>query len=166
MIKSSWKHRSSVRAFEPDFKQSLLQDSLDHTGKCRTMRAGEIKIVKWVKSHKCCDISGDTAKAPLPLYLQLCGKPSPPDQMLFTDTWYRENDLYMLHATLVCDLHRRLSRSRRRAARALINLFKAYSQLSGKPLLNVTRTTFVPHLVTMDAHQDPVWRITMPMVLG
>ncbi len=34
------------------------------------------------------------------LYQQLCGKPSPPGQMPFTDTWYRENDRRMLQATL------------------------------------------------------------------
>ncbi|MEW8544123.1 MAG: hypothetical protein AB2693_11370 [Candidatus Thiodiazotropha sp.] len=34
---SSWKHPLSGQAFEPDFEQGLLQDSLDHTGECRTM---------------------------------------------------------------------------------------------------------------------------------
>lgn len=33
------------------------------------------------------------------LYHQLCGKPSPPGQMPFTDTWYRKDDRHMLHAT-------------------------------------------------------------------
>jgi hypothetical protein len=60
------------------------------------------------------------------------------------------NDLRMLHATLIWHLHQRLSRIIRGAARALIDLFEAYSQLARKPLLDLTRTMFVPHLVTMD----------------
>jgi len=83
------------------------------------------------------------------LYHQLCGKPSPPGQMPFTDAWYRENDLRMLHATLVWHVHQRLAPMRRGAARAVIDLFEAYSQLARKPLLDLTRTAFVPHLVSM-----------------
>ena len=83
------------------------------------------------------------------LYHQLCGKPSPPGQMPFTDVWYRENDRRMLHATLVWRLHRRLTRTRRGAARVRIDLFEAYTQLKTEPLLDITRTAFVPHLVTM-----------------
>ncbi len=83
------------------------------------------------------------------LYLQLCGKASPAGQTPFSDAWYRENDLRMLHATLVWHLHQRLSRARRGSARTLIDLFEAYSQLAAKPLLDITRTAFVPHLVAM-----------------
>ena len=83
------------------------------------------------------------------LYRQLCGKPSPPGQMPFTDAWYRENDLRMLHATLVWHVHQRLAPMRRGAARAVIDLFEAYSQLARKPLLDLTRAAFVPHLVSM-----------------
>jgi DNA-directed RNA polymerase subunit RPC12/RpoP len=74
--------------------------------------------------------------------------------MPFTDAWYLENDLRMLHATLIWHLHQRLSRTRRGAACALIDLFEAYSQLAGKPLLDITRTAFVPHLVTMDTWHE------------
>ena len=88
------------------------------------------------------------------LYLQLCGKPSPPGQMPFSDVWYRENDLRMLHATLVWHLHQRLSRARRGAARTLIDLFEAYCQLANKLLLDITRTAFVPHLVAMDTWHE------------
>jgi flagellar transcriptional activator FlhC len=83
------------------------------------------------------------------LYHQLCGQPSPAGQMPFSDTWYRDNDLRMLHATLVWRLHRRLTRTRRGAARVLIDLFEAYTQLKPEPLLDITRTAFVPHLVTI-----------------
>ncbi len=88
------------------------------------------------------------------LYRQLCGKPSPPGQMPFTDSWYRENDLRMLHATLVWHLHQRLSQARRGAARTLIDLFEAYCQLANKLLLDITRTAFVPHLVAMDTWHE------------
>ncbi len=83
------------------------------------------------------------------LYRQLCGKPSPPGQMPFTDAWYREDDLRMLHATLVWHVHQRLAPTRRGAARAVIDLFEVYSQLARKPLLDLTRAAFVPHLVSM-----------------
>lgn len=88
------------------------------------------------------------------LYHQLCGKPSPPGQMPFTDTWYREDDRRMLHATLVWRLHLRLSRTGRGSARTLIDIFEAYSQLANKPLLDITRTAFVPHLVAMNTWHE------------
>ena len=83
------------------------------------------------------------------LYQQVCGQPSPAGQMPFSDAWYRDNDRRMLHATLVWRLHRRLARTRRGAARVLIDLFEAYTQLAPEPLLDITRTAFVPQLVTM-----------------
>jgi len=83
------------------------------------------------------------------LYHQLCGQPSPPGQMPFSDVWYRENDRRMLHATLVWRLHRRLTETGHGTARILINVFEAYIQLHPEPLLDITRTAFVPYLVTM-----------------
>jgi len=83
------------------------------------------------------------------LYRQLCGKPSPPGQMPFTDSWYRANDLRMLHATLIWHVHQRLAPTKRGAARAVIDLFEAYCQLAREPLLDLTKTAFVPHLVSM-----------------
>jgi len=90
------------------------------------------------------------------LYRQLCGAPSPPGQMPFTDIWYRENDVRMLQATLVWRLHQRLSRTSRSAARILIDVYEAYIQLVREPLLNLTRTVLVPRLVAMETRHERV----------
>jgi flagellar transcriptional activator FlhC len=88
------------------------------------------------------------------LYRELCGEPSPPGQMPFTDVWYRENDQRMLQATLVWRLHRRLAQTERGAARVLIEVFEAYTRLVREPLLDLTRTVFVPRLVAMGMWQE------------
>jgi len=90
------------------------------------------------------------------LYRQYNGAPSPPGQMPFTDNWYRESDVRMLQATLVWRLHRRLSRTGRSAARLLIDVFEAYIQLVREPLLDLTRTVFVPRLVAMEIWHECV----------
>lgn len=90
------------------------------------------------------------------LYRQLCGAPSPSGQMPFTDTWYRENDLRMLHASIVWRLHERMVQAGRNAACVLIEVFETYTQLVPKPLLDLTRTVFVPRLVAMGTwHERP-----------
>ena len=85
------------------------------------------------------------------LYRQIIGHPSPPGQVPFTDTWYRENDRRMLQATLVWHLHRRLQRTGCSPARLLSDVFEAYRQLVPTPLLDITRAFFVLELVAMGA---------------
>lgn len=94
-------------------------------------------------------------KAPVNrLYRQLCGTPSPPGQMPFSDAWYRESDLRMLHATLVWRLHRQLMPTGRSAARVLIDVFETYIQLVREPLLDLTHTVFVARLVAMATWEE------------
>ena len=80
------------------------------------------------------------------LYRQINGHPSPPGQVPFTDTWYRDNDRRMLQASLVWHLHRRLQQTGAGPARLLIDLFEAYRQLVPEPLLDITRAFFVLEL--------------------
>lgn len=90
------------------------------------------------------------------LYRELRGVPSPQGQTPFTDTWYRENDLRMLQVTLVWRLHRQLTQTKRSTAHVLINIFETYIRLVHEPLLDLTRTAFVPRLVTMETwHERP-----------
>lgn len=81
------------------------------------------------------------------LYRQINGHPSPPGQVPFTDTWYRDDDRRMLQATLVWHLHQRLQQTGAGPARLLIDLFGAYRQLVPTPLLDITRAVFVLELV-------------------
>lgn len=90
------------------------------------------------------------------LYRQLCGAPSPPGQTPFTDTWYRENDVRMLQATLVWRLHQRLVQTERSAARVVIDVYEAYTRLVREPQLDLTRTVFVPRLVAMETWHERV----------
>lgn len=83
------------------------------------------------------------------LYRQLCGTPSPSGQMPFTDGWYRENDLRMLHATLAWKLYQRLALTKRSAARVLIDVYQAYTLLVSESQLDLTRTVSVFQLVAM-----------------
>lgn len=83
------------------------------------------------------------------LYRQLRGTPSPPGQVPFTDVWYRENDLRMLHATLAWKLYQRLALTKRSAARILIDVYQAYTLLVSESQLDLTRTVSVFQLVAM-----------------
>ena len=85
------------------------------------------------------------------LYRQITGHPSPPGQTPFTDTWYRDDDLRMLQATLVWHLHRRLQRTDCTSAHLLSDVFEAYRQLVPAPLLDITRAFFVLELVATGA---------------
>lgn len=82
------------------------------------------------------------------LYRQIIGHPSPPGQVPFTDTWYRDDDRRMLEAALVWHLHRRLQRTECSPARLLIDVFETYRHLVPAPLLDITRAFFVLELVT------------------
>jgi hypothetical protein len=85
------------------------------------------------------------------LYRQIIGHPSPPGQTPFTDTWYRNDDLRMLQATLVWHLHRRLHRKDCTPAHLLSDVFEAYRYLVPDPLLDITRAFFVLELVATGA---------------
>lgn len=88
------------------------------------------------------------------LYRQLHGMPSPPGQVPFTDTWYRINDKRMLHTNIVWRLHQRLSQAERGKGRILINVFETYTHFVAEPLLDLTRTAFVPHLMSMETWHE------------
>lgn len=85
------------------------------------------------------------------LYHQITGHPSPPGQTPFTDTWYRDDDLRMLQATLVWHLHRRLQHKDCSPAHLLGDVFEAYRYLVPAPLLDITRAFFVLELVATGA---------------
>jgi hypothetical protein len=88
------------------------------------------------------------------LYRQLHGRPSPPGQLPFTDSWYLKHERRMLQATLVWRLSQRFAQSDTSPARRLINVYECYRWLVPKPLLDITRVAFVPHLVAMQDWQE------------
>ncbi len=101
-----------------------------------------------------CQLTGLERAPANRLYRQLRGTSSPPGQTPFSDAWYRDNDLRMLQATLVWRLHKSLTLTDRSAARVLIDVYEAYTQLVRNPLLNLTRTALVPRLVAMETWHE------------
>ena len=80
------------------------------------------------------------------LYRELIGSPSPSGQLPYSDTWLLENDRYQFHANLIWYLYGRQNRPDSRPARVLIDVFELYTQMTGEPRLNLTRTAFVLQL--------------------
>jgi hypothetical protein len=93
------------------------------------------------------------------LYRQLHGRPSPPGQLPFTDSWYLKQDRRMLHATLVWHLSQRFARWEATPARRLIHVYECYRWLALSPLLDITRVAFVPQLVAMHDWQAQTCRL-------
>ena len=87
------------------------------------------------------------------LYRQLHGRPSPPGQLPFSDAWYLRQDRRMAQATLVWQLSRRLARAEATPAQRLIDVYESYRWLEPKPLLDIMRVAFVPHLVAVQEWQ-------------
>jgi len=96
-----------------------------------------------------CQLTGLTKKAVTRLYLPLTGRPSPPGQVPFTDTWYLKNNRRMLHANVVWCLFQCLEKNGRSTASVLIHVFETYLEIMDTPLLTLSRAFFVPRLVTM-----------------
>jgi flagellar transcriptional activator FlhC len=106
-----------------------------------------------------CQLTG-LDKAPVNrLFWQMYGAPSPSGQLPFSDGWYRENDLRMLHATLVWRLHQQLTRTGRSAARILIDVFESYRRIVPDPVLDFGRAVLVPRLVAMETWEERSCRI-------
>ena len=96
-----------------------------------------------------CEVTGLEKAVLKRLYRQLHGRPSPSGQTPFTDTWYLENQLRMLQATVVWRLFRHYNQTGRSTARILIDVYESYTHLVEEPLLDLTRAAFVPRLITM-----------------
>ncbi len=87
------------------------------------------------------------------LYQQVHGRASPPGQLPFTDTWFRDRARRMLHASLIWRLHGEFAKRSMNAARLLIDTFECYRAVVSTPLVDITRAAFVPQLVAMK-----IWR--------
>lgn len=83
------------------------------------------------------------------LYQQIHGDPAPARQYPFTDAWFQRSERRMLHAAIVWRLHVELSKSLRRAARLLIDVYECYCQFVNSPLLHIGRVSLVPRFVAM-----------------
>ncbi len=92
------------------------------------------------------------------LYRQLHGRPSPPGQLPFSDTWYLKQDRRMAQTTVVWQLSQRFVQSRTTPARRLIDVYESYRWLEPKPLLDITRVAFVPHLMAVREWQEQTCR--------
>jgi len=88
------------------------------------------------------------------LYRQLHGRPSPPGQLPFADTWYLKQDQRMAQATLVWQLSRRFAQSQATPARRLIDVYECYLWLVAEPLLDIMRVAFVPNLVAVQEWEE------------
>ena len=71
------------------------------------------------------------------LYRQLHGRPSPPGQLPFTDSWYLRQNRRMAQATLVWQLSQRFAQSRTTPAQRLIDVYECCRWLEPKPLLDI-----------------------------
>lgn len=87
------------------------------------------------------------------LYREVHGRPSPPGQTPFTDSWYLSDPRRMLHAAIVWRLYRKLERRGHNRGRVLIAVYETYAAMVGEPLLDVTRAAFVPQLLAMKLWQ-------------
>ena len=92
------------------------------------------------------------------LYREVHGGPSPSGQQPFTDTWFRRSDRRMLHASLVWRLYDEFPSQDSHAAQALIAVYECYRWIVCEPLLDITRTAFVPRLIAMGLWQERVCR--------
>lgn len=99
-------------------------------------------------------VTGVEKKTVNRLYRQLQGEPSPPGQAPFTDAWYLENELRMLHASVVWNLYQGLMRTGRSDARVLIEVYQAYKYVVREPVLDLMRAAFVPQLVDMNHWEE------------
>lgn len=96
-----------------------------------------------------CQLTGLERLAVRHLYHQLRRSAPPPGQTPFTDVWYLEHDLRMLHAAVVWRLYRRFAETRRAPSHLLVDVYESYLCLVRTPVLDLTRAAFVPRLVTM-----------------
>ena len=64
----------------------------------------------------------------------------------------------MAQATVVWHLSRRFVQSRTPPARRLIDVYESYRWLETKPLLDIMRVAFVPHLVAVQEWQEQTCR--------
>ena len=83
------------------------------------------------------------------LYRQLTGRHSPPGQMPFSDRWYLQNNQRLQHVNVVWRLYQQFMQWQRSEARQLIDVYETYLNYVRTPVLSLTRTFFVPHLVTV-----------------
>jgi DNA-directed RNA polymerase subunit RPC12/RpoP len=81
------------------------------------------------------------------LYRQITGRVSPSGQMAYNDTWYTQNNLRMLHTSLIWRYQRQFQARMSSPARVLIATFETYRCLVQQPLLDIGRVAFVPHLL-------------------
>lgn len=89
------------------------------------------------------------------LYRQLRGAPSPPGQAPFTDAWYLENEMRMLHSSIIWRVHRQLmTQTRRGEARGIIDVYTCYRCLVREPVLDLAHAAFVPSLIDMNIWEE------------
>ena len=98
-----------------------------------------------------CQLTNLTKKAVSCLYPLLTGIPSPSGQIPFTDTWYLKSNQRLLQANVVWRLFQHLEKSGCSTASVLIHVYETYLQITTTPYLSITRVSFVPRLITMNA---------------
>lgn len=78
---------------------------------------------------------------------ELTGRPAPAGLLAFTDSWYLESDLRLLHAAVAWRLYRRMTPAKLSLARVILNVFDAYRLITLAPVLDINRIAIIPHLM-------------------
>lgn len=154
MIAPTGSIASSRDAPVPDQRLDCAEYTMDLCRHAQRLEEAIHLVRLGARAGLVCQLTG-LEKAPINrLFRQLNGMPSPSGQLPFSDAWYRENDLRMLHATLVWRLHQQLTRTGRNAARISIDVFESYLRVVPDPVLDFGRAVLVPRLVAMDLWEE------------
>lgn len=98
-----------------------------------------------------CQLTGLGKKTVRDLYLRITGLQSPSGQVPFTDTWYLNGNLRMIHANVVWQLNQHFSSSDHTGPGLVIHVYQTYLQITDEPILTLTRAYFVPRLISINA---------------
>jgi len=140
--------RALVGGMETD---TALHEDIEIVTMARNMLEAVQLVQLGARAALVCQLTGLTKKVVSRLYPQLTGKPSPPGQVPFTDTWYLKSNQRMLHANVVWRLYQHLETIEHSAAGVLIHVYEAYTEIMGVQILTLSRAYFVPRLIAINA---------------
>ena len=102
------------------------------------------------RANLVCQLTGLAKNMVSALYPPLTGLPSPPGQVPFTDTWYLQRNIRVLHANVVWQLFQHFRGVDDAGPRLVIHVYQTYLQITEDPVLSLTRAYFVPRLISIN----------------
>lgn len=81
------------------------------------------------------------------IYREVNGKPPPPGQLPFTDSWYIRFQRRMLHALLVWQYYKRFLGENQGASKLWLSTYRSYFAHVTEPLVDINRAYFIPRLL-------------------